>query len=151
MNKTYFAKYLPIEGIIDVHDYFLFDGKIARVTHIEKAFIQIMYEGQLAVRANFDKCKKVKLFLCSRDNPDKPLGEISGRAKWVKENDEFIEEEIGVLWNFVGEDSDEELFTLNKWPEAVKQWYRGKIPSYMKKSVTSPQIAVKCPCCGTFM
>ncbi len=63
----YFTKYLPVEGEIKEKDFFIFNGKVAQVIHMKEKYIQISYNGQSGVRANFDDCKKVKLFLCSRN------------------------------------------------------------------------------------
>lgn len=71
----------------------------------------------------------------------KVIGEISPEATWVKEGDEFDEEEIGILYNFVGEDSDDELFTIDSFWKEAKRWYHGKVPKYI-----NPPIAIKGPC-----
>lgn len=107
----------------------------------------------------FDKkyAKKVQLFLCSRDiqigdhyqwqdsdssighgikitavSPDayKIIGPISPEAEWVKEGDEFEENQVATLH------SDGEL--LNQVKNTPK--------SLLKNCI----IKVKCPCCGEF-
>lgn len=75
-------------------------------------------------------------------SPFKIIGAISPDALgYVKEGDEFDEEEIGILYNFVGEDSDDELFTIDSFWKEAKRWYHGKVPKYI-----NPPIAIKGPC-----
>jgi hypothetical protein len=129
----YFVKYPPVEGEIEKHDYWqaksgdiIPAGSGERILH----------------HANEVGCKKVKLFLCSRDiqvgdevqNGDgelckipneadlrnakehgffKILGEISPEATWVKEGDDFDEEEIE-FWDKT-EDHPTDKSYLHKW------------------------------------
>lgn len=119
MNKPYFAKYLPVEG--EIKESPLWDKKMnkARVFDISTPEKLQLFHKVMTV----DNYQPVKLFICSRDNPDKPIGEISEKAKFVKENDSFSREDllangVGVNWNEKGSN------------------YKFK---------------VKCPCCDTFM
>lgn len=109
--KPYFAKYLPVEGEIKEGDMYWFNGS---PTELRKDNNDA--HGMCS-------CKKVKLFLCSRDiqigdkvrwltgngewgnsvvtgDPSKlietykVIGEISPEAIWVKEGDEFDEGDI---------------------------------------------------------
>lgn len=107
----FFAKYLPVEGEINIGDYVQYEG----FTH---------YVSKAVLESYPTEVEKVKLFLCSRDiqvgdeiytddpfwpqftklqyeqeNKDmdeprttecfKVIGEISPNAIWVKEGDEF--------------------------------------------------------------
>jgi hypothetical protein len=113
MNKKYFAKYLSVEGEIKEGDPVQIDGGQV-----------ILYSSKWQNTFRKFNRKKVKLFLCSRDiqvgdkvtfndgttsevPKDYPLyilregsactkviGEISSNASWVKEGDEFDEEDI---------------------------------------------------------
>jgi len=129
-NKSYFAKYLPVEGEIK-------EGELVTDNH----GIFPYHKGN-PCQGVFGNFKKVKLFLCSRDiqvgdkvvyeahldfgvqlvtnieddevavlskgskthahNLLKVIGEISPEATWVKEGDEFDEDE----WRFVVYDFD---------------------------------------------
>ena len=105
----YFAKYMAVEG--EIVDYFIQPtGELG-----------LMYDGlkEFPGMAEYlTKCKPAKLFLCSRDiqdedwsvngrihlyfepknenerHPFKVVGPISPQALWVKEGDEFGEEEL---------------------------------------------------------
>lgn len=126
--KKYFAKYLPVEGERNIGDTVIHPGNPpVEVTESNRELL-------------CEDCKRVKLFLCSRDmKPDdeviniggyaslnhkgiyvsdsdlgdtcyirtslgaeqcikshwvKVIGEISPEATWVKEGDEFDEEEV---------------------------------------------------------
>ena len=84
--KPYFCKYLPVEG------------------EIKKGLPIAWWIGDKhgdVVIASEDgkwpkKYKVTKLFLCSRDNPDKIIGEVSQDAKWVKDGMEFSQEDIDI-------------------------------------------------------
>jgi hypothetical protein len=78
----------------------------------------------------------------------KVIGEISPDAlSYVKEGDEFDEEEVRIIWNFVGEDSIDELFTFEEWPNQVRKWYGGDSNRQFRKSlIECPPIAIKGPC-----
>ena len=120
--KPYFAKYLPIEGEIKEGDVCYLDpigfGK-AIMDYGELCFYSKhpTSGGSLTtpISRNLNDKRPYKLFLCSRDvkpldimdenikvhiyhdnsePPFKSLGEISTEATWVKEGDEFTEEEI---------------------------------------------------------
>jgi len=107
--KKYFAKYLPVEGEIKDDDMSQYNN----ITGIHSGWAE--------------HCKglarRVKLFLCSRDiEPGdkvysdfdngylgiakkksegfnfKMIGEISPEATWVKEGDEFDEEDVKEIW-----------------------------------------------------
>lgn len=121
--KIYFAKYLPVEGEIKEGDHYLFEERTTKmVINILPDVIQ-MYVGQfgeLGAKEYIDRhYRKVKLFLCSRDievgdilwsdtmggghyssefeppkDAVKVIGEISPYAVWLKEGDEFEEDEV---------------------------------------------------------
>lgn len=76
----------------------------------------------------------------------KVVGEVSLGAKWVKEGDEVDENQVGVLYNFVGEDADEELYSIEDFPKEVKKWYHGNIPTWFNWNI----INIKCYCCDTY-
>lgn len=131
--KPYFAKYLSVEGEIKENDLL-----------INPAGTYEYYRKSLDITGSiYNGCKKVKLFLCSRDiqvgdmvqeifydgtlskmysfgklpnindlvilyngklhhqtrieNIIKVIGEISPEATWVKEGDEFTEDEIKII------------------------------------------------------
>jgi len=123
--KTYFAKYLPVEGKVEMGDKFIDTGVMDMI-------------GTRANKKGEYNFQKVKLFLCSRDiqvgdtiynkfndvgivsefntkttfwlkgesiigiarhstgNWYKIIGEISPYAIWVKEGDEFDEDQIEI-------------------------------------------------------
>lgn len=111
----YFTKYLPVEGEIKEGDYYLNNGTPTKRT-----------EG--TEDKSYLNQQKVKLFLCSRDiqvgdtvhyplnnyipvqwlggnltgHEFKVIGEISPNAIWVKEGDEFDEDQIKLTTPFVG-------------------------------------------------
>lgn len=81
----------------------------------------------------------------------KIIGVITKEAVWVTEGMTFDENEVGVLYNFVGEDSDDELYTLDEWPIVVKKRYKIKIRlKYVQDMINNPHISIKCPTCKTF-
>ncbi len=146
-EKKYFSKYLPVDGDIQVGDSILDpNNNVYKCTRIDNIYLNCSgYNGLVRI----SRCKKVKLFLCSRDiqvgdtlikngieylahsRPDgvpfigyynkdwcyldndcfKVLGEISPEATWVKEGDEFEEDD----WQFVIYDMDERTI-LSKFP-----------------------------------
>lgn len=61
MNKTYFTKYLPVEGEIKEGDDYLFCGKVIKCTNILND-LSNGNDSPLEVTR-----QRVKLFLCSRD------------------------------------------------------------------------------------
>lgn len=135
MSK-YFAKYLPVEGEINIGDYFIDTGAMSNGTLV----------GKRANKEGVYDYQKVKLFLCSKDIqvgdknvhadtlggksfrgyvatvgkngcgsvllPDtqqndelvitdsmfKVIGEISPEATWVKEGDEFNDDEVCIIY-----------------------------------------------------
>lgn len=136
--KSYFAKYLPLEGEINSGDFAKTPtGKVHRCLQVFESMPAKMdlEDGKLWQE---NELKKVKLFLCSRDIQIKDLkpradifyddrgrthevtqswidsrtifpkqwlkiiGEISPEAIWVKEGDEFEEEE----WRSAMENAD---------------------------------------------
>jgi hypothetical protein len=109
MSKLFFTKYLPIEGEI---------AKYGEKVIDESGDVSVYKYSEL--NTTHGNLKKTKLFLCSRDievgdkvldeefcewivqDSDlkalylltKVIGEISPEATWVKEGDEFDEEQI---------------------------------------------------------
>lgn len=126
--KKYFAKYLPVEGEINIGDKYFTKRGVLHSCGIKPNSEMLNPEESL---------KKAKLFLCSRDtqvgdkvkwsehNPDKPwltqfgtettimnlgglephpawvkvIGEISPEATWVKEGDEFDENQLQIKYH----------------------------------------------------
>lgn len=117
--KKYFAHYLPVEGKVEAGDYCI-DNLTKEVFKMGKGINTMPKNLQDKLREN---ATKVKLFLCSRDiqvgdkcialdglyivpqsesdlaiskeeGHFKVIGEISPDATWVKEGDEFDEDEI---------------------------------------------------------
>jgi hypothetical protein len=122
--EKYFAKYLPVEGEIkegDIVDVAVYSNPIVQGFSIERR----PYKNGDRLADN----KKYKLFICSRDvqvgdkvyyndsrvtphiwsnrnelsdkdlNPYKVIGEKSPDAIWVKEGDEFDEEDLRAVLN----------------------------------------------------
>lgn len=116
MSKLYFAKYLQIEGIPTFGDKYKHPLSDDIFTNTNNTSVDIDYS----------ECKKVKLFLCSRDTNLSLPYPISEKAVFVKENDEFQGEGI----DFVIAVSDED---------------------YEKPAIEqNPFYIIKCPCCGDF-
>jgi hypothetical protein len=123
MSKKYFAKWLPEKGEIKQFDKVIIDGKIDVVEQYPftdpygDGYDIVLAEAGTQMAKN---CNKVKLSLCSRDiqvgdriyydgmywdnasksmiesapfETVKVIGEISPDATWVKEGDEFDEED----------------------------------------------------------
>jgi len=173
--KPYFAKYLPVEGEIKSKEKFMWmDNNSLDVADIE--LTPSIFKNQKELNL-----KPVKLFLCSRDvkvgdtvykeppfnteyelkkqfvgmlwvtdldleNPNptivskeplkgyyKVIGEISPNAKWVKEGDEFDNKELALILS--------DGFNLKF--EDIRVWVDDFIRNY--------PIAIKCPCCNTFV
>lgn len=115
---NFFAKYLPVEGEIKKGDYYIDNSLGKNTIHLCRSTPSEDLNSTDLI------CKKVKLFLCSRDikagdkviynnkeyevtsdslitvknnkNTYKVIGEISPEATWVKEDDEFDKGEIKV-------------------------------------------------------
>lgn len=84
----YFARFLPVEGEIKERDWY----------KSPSGGILSQHNGSELLP---DGWYKVKLYLCSRDNPDEPIGMINPNDTWIKEGDEFSEDEISRA--FVGD------------------------------------------------
>lgn len=68
MNKPYFAKYLPVEGEIKEGDKVFHKGEILTAKSYDSWFTKWDFVEKSIPPVEYDKdCKKVKLFLCSRD------------------------------------------------------------------------------------
>jgi hypothetical protein len=121
--KTYFAKYLPVEGELKEGDITYWDSNEG---YFSKQFVKVAKSFETHAIAS--GWKKFKLFLCSRDiqvgdkvfsskvsyltqdetitvdeyniticreeEDFKVIGEISPEATWVKEGDEFDESQF---------------------------------------------------------
>lgn len=144
----YFAKYLPVEGKIKKGDYIIDSLGVRKVetkqglqalesaSHIKKVKpflcsrdIQVgdkVYREKLEDWEVFDKEPEHTNhgswgFLSEVKPSDfKVIGEISPEATWVKEGDEFDEED----WRFVTYADDINPILLDK----TKQWDRKKYP-----------------------
>lgn len=153
--KTYFAKYLPVEGEIKEGDRYRYKGY--PMTPL------IEGRGNRNVQMIGKPLEKVKLFLCSEDiqvgdnviDPGtknlssetvldkedleflnsvrafKVIGEISPEAVWVKEGDEFDRPDFEAIWR-------DELGNLNFCAYDLKGAEQELI------------IRIKCPTCKTF-
>lgn len=122
MKKTYFCKYLPVEGDIKEGD-LISKNEVNRIPSLAQKIFLHKYKK--------DGFYKVKLFLCSRDiqvgnkyinpiYPDKEqemtyesfknkstwsynkdnfkvIGEISKDAIWIKEGDEFDADKVKII------------------------------------------------------
>ncbi len=150
--KTYFCKYIPVEGEIEIGDMYFFGKALLKKTE-EK------YQRN---------CKKAKLFLCSRDikigdtvkilggsNNDydikfkdelnsgadwyKVIGEISPEAIWVKEGDEFSIEDIQ-LWVYNHNSQITRTTVMKEYEVALKS---------SEKYRLNP-IKIKCPTCKQY-
>lgn len=173
--KQYFTKYLPVEGEIKGREKVMYKGVIMNCHSVSSqseegkgnrrhAFCTEDIWPQHEIPVFLDECKKVKLFLCSRDiqvgdearipypsgearitptkhtiisirnvvaknNGYKVIGEISPNAIWVKEGDEFDEEEIDYFFSGINTS-----YSLTK--ESFK--------------TQGSYIRIKCPTCKTF-
>lgn len=93
MSK-YFTKYIPVEGEIKEGD---------MIRHPTTGNVSTHFDGDgVHWINNHTDWKKVKLLLCSRDITlddcvIKVIGEISPDAIWVKEGDEFEEDEVNII------------------------------------------------------
>jgi hypothetical protein len=154
--KTYFAKYLPVEGEIKEGDYF-----------IRSKCNTIMHAGDISIteKANLLKYPKAKLFLCSRDiqvgdrvwNQDSGYGEvkeidIEGETLGVKYDlqDYEVEEDFKYIVKVIGEISPEA-----KWVKEGDEFDEGEVfnspaPLWITGIGYQDFIQVKCPCCETF-
>lgn len=158
--KTYFAKYLPVEGDIKIGDKFYEEG-LGIGTRVGKKGI---YDFQ-----------KVKLFLCSRDiqvgdevmdstgtlkakldiqpQPNeiasgkyiKVIGEISPEATWVKEGDEFDEDEVQfkLIYEQDYEDDSIEIVSEEEW---LKAKLKDKLKMFNFITLYEKIIEIKGPC-----
>lgn len=115
MNKLYFTKYLPVEGeikegnkfIIDVYNSHQYGIKTAEVVGYntirqKENFVQILPFDK-------EKCKKVKLFLCSRDI------QVGDKVKSLNDSIQFYpipatqriaKNELGNYYKVIGEVSE---------------------------------------------
>lgn len=181
--KKYFVKYLPVEGEINDGDYWIRNGIVSN---------EIVAHG-------ICDCKRVKLFLCSRDiqvgdecyhtkylnlgkwalkeggiqdcvdwhgeNVDeshlfKVLGEISPEAIWVKEGDEFEEDDIQQATKLYYWKREYTIYDFQKFFDKSLSktcshfTYEGEIEkegeiSLMFKVYTNTY-KIKCKCCNKF-
>lgn len=179
-NKSYFAKYLPVEGEIKEALYIFWKGRVYQQYSIlsnfrEKTFGLFLGENQ-GEHIPIEEAKPAKLFLCSRDvkvgdkinylsrNGDitfqgeldkiegeyiflkedrfkedyhmsyplkdayKVIGEISPQATWVKEGDEWDEDEVRVCGQQILVDKETFNSDPRSWTEAeYKVVFVGKI------------------------
>jgi len=171
--KKYFVKYLPVEGEINPNDWMIDSyGNIFKCKSKEGNKIL----GTAYLTYVEGEPRKVKLFLCSRDIQvgdkvldeefcdwiveendlknlsllTKVIGEISKDAIWVKEGDEFNEDEIEEwYWHLkqncfaISVKFAEEI--SNKPPNfCVNTWEDNK--EYFKKGI----FKIKCHNCQTY-
>jgi hypothetical protein len=109
------------------------------------------YNGQIELWHTYlveGKTGKEAIQSISTKDLFKVIGEISPAAlEFVKEGDEFDDEQVRVMYNFVGEDSDYEFFTLEEWPKIVREHLRGSQHARSRKLLLeNPFIAIKGPC-----
>lgn len=94
----YFAKYLPVEGEIKEGDKYLFANRILSMTkeiiEKERSYLDMSDEELSNMDIREGRRIKVKLFLCSRDNPNK-IQEILTIG--IKEGQEFTEKQKDFL------------------------------------------------------
>ena len=97
-NLKYFTKYLPVEGEIKEGDKYLFANRILSMTkeiiEKERSYLDMSDEELSNMDIREGRRIKVKLFLCSRDNP-KQAQEIL--TEGIKEGQEFSEQEKNYL------------------------------------------------------
>jgi len=120
-DKLYFAKYILVEGEIKEGESVIDEHKtLHKVAHIGQGYI---YNTDMAALYN---PKKVKLFLCSRDNPEQVLGEVSDKAVWVKEGDEFDENEIELWGHTITPNTRQAIRTVgfDKYKEYMKEFQK---------------------------
>jgi hypothetical protein len=160
----YFAKYLPVEGEIGKGHYFIFEGKVYLSNNDGTDNVTV---ESTEWYHNRRQCKKVKLFLCSRDiqlgdtvegfpnfisNQDdldyaidnksfKVIGEISPEATFVKEGDEF--EEYQEWWFHSAYRQSVMRVCNNDWDEKIRN-HRPPFTMPCYKAVK-----VQCPNCKT--
>lgn len=66
--KPYFAKYLPVEGEVEIGDlFFSFSGKVVECLDNEGDILYGPMNGFLKTNIGNKKSRRAKLFLCSRD------------------------------------------------------------------------------------
>jgi len=144
--KKYYAKYLPIEGNLEIGDITFWDSNEG---YFSKQFVRV--SESFINHAYGCRWKKYELFICSRDiqigdhamellttgeydtfqidtendiyddmiadkKQFKVIGKVSKEALWVKDGDEFDDDELiangyGVNWNKDG-DRNGFLYTL---------------------------------------
>lgn len=153
--KPYFAKYLPVEGEIEVGDYFVDEYK--QIYKCTKKDNGGTWGSGYSRSINLKLSKKVKLFLCSRDiqvgdevtsyisgkkikanlfphtHPHfvKVIGEISPDATWVKEGQEFSEEEVKINFEFL---AGKYWIVCNSLAKNIEnEWIASKIGRYTMK------------------
>lgn len=107
MTKTYFTKYLPVEGEIKWGDYFKSKGNIFR--HI----LNKDKDGNL--HKNYKDAKLVKLFLCSRD--------IQVGDKFFSYADNYTTEFIADEFTFDADRGYNKDYHTNKWFKII-----GEVP-----------------------
>lgn len=75
----------------------------------------------------------------------KVIGEVSPDATWVKEGDEFEEEQVAHKYSI--ENNEDEFILLKEWEDfVIKELKYKQVPSYLK----SLEVAFKCPTCKHF-
>lgn len=180
----YFAKYLPVEGIIGDGDTYLFEDKIqtCKVSVIKE--LEELYQQKIA------EYQKVQLFLCSRDTQVgdeicvryrdgneikihgqliydgelprgewvkhismvdkrydfKVIGSISPQAIWVKEGDEFEDNDLEFVFKYIGDTGKDFEDIVNPLIFTAKQIGWG----HNFGSIISKVIRIKCSQCKSF-
>lgn len=150
-NLKYFAKWLPVEGEIREGDrYKISEGdEIFTCHHVEKGFVEnndTIWSGEVYRGSHQKFCKKVKLFLCSRDTADgdtirffdNPLVQISTDKEYkydrlvermVVKNPllpKYMYRVVGEIsseatWVKEGDEFDEKDLLLFEYPEGLDQ------------------------------
>lgn len=155
MSKQYFAKNILDKGKPKVGDKVLWidpdrgiSTRIYTVTDIFTDEVLYIKDDFSEAEVFFHECQKVNLSLCARDIEDEPdlvntmgergqykvIGRISSNAIWIKENDEFTEDELAIQ-DDTGEDRPIPFIKIDK--EDLRE---------LKNAI----ICVRCPCCGEF-
>lgn len=127
-SKKYFVRYLPVEGEIKTGDVFTVAAPLGnkyKANEVKNGYVYVTTPKSF--RFGLKECTIHKLFLCSRaiqvgdevqdgdnfickipneldlenaldNNFFKVIGEVSPDANWVKEGDEFEEDEVNKQW-----------------------------------------------------
>lgn len=155
--KQYFAKYLPVEGEIPIGSlmFFKIGGEWTRPANFDdylgvgieevklaKLFlcsrdIQVGDNVYNTAQETYFKANQELVDMLNDPNVEittniKVIGEISPEATWVKEGDEFDDEDINI-WAWDGED---------EWNFSIEEW----LLEEQEHSYEDSKIEIKGPC-----